>query len=79
MKNYSTMERPKLLFADEGDPLRPTHLLNGVSPVWDTGGGKPCGACGTEGACVRCKVSPHMDWTYTVVRPLAGGKTGTWP
>ena len=71
VKNYSTMERPKLLFADEGDPLRPTHLLNGASPVWDSGSSNPCGACET-GACVKCKVSPHLDWTYTVARPLAG-------
>jgi hypothetical protein len=71
IKNYSTLERPKLLFADPGDPLRPTHLLNGASPVW------PCAPChGSKdqegrGSCVKCKVTPHMDFTYTVVRPLA--------
>jgi hypothetical protein len=92
VKNFSTMERPKLLFADAGDPLRPTHLLNGASPVWDSGSGSgsggggggggggsggsgsnPCGVCET-GACVKCKVSPGLDWTYTVVRPLAGSE-----
>ena len=70
VKNYATMERPKLLFADPNDPTRPTHLLNGASPVWDADGKNACGACETA-ACVKCKVSPGMDWTYTVVRPLS--------
>jgi hypothetical protein len=71
VKNYATMERPKLLFADPLDPARPTHLLNGASPVWDAANAtNPCGAC-ESAQCVKCKVSPGMDWTYTVVRPLA--------
>ena len=77
VKTYATMERPKLLFADPADPLRPTHLLNGASPVWDMGNAtNPCGACET-GACVKCKVSPGMDWTYTVARPLAPARGRT--
>ena len=72
VKHYATLERPKLLFADPAHPLRPTHLLNGASPVWDASNNasSPCGACRTAGQCVGCKVSPGMDWTYTVVRPL---------
>lgn len=35
---FATLERPKLLFADKADPLRPTHLLNGASPVWQSAG-----------------------------------------
>ena len=33
---FSTMERPKLMFNREGDP---THITNGVSPVY------PCDSC----------------------------------
>ena len=68
-KTYSTMERPKFLFADPADPLRPTHLFNGASPVWDAGSTNPCGGCKLA-TCVKCKVTTGMDWTYTVVRPL---------
>jgi len=32
-RTYSTVERPKLVFADAGNPHTPTHLFNGVSPV----------------------------------------------
>ena len=78
VRHYSTLERPKLLFADPTDPLRPTHLLNGASPVWDAAAANPCGRCqaadgSAAGQCVRCKVTAGADWTYTVVRPLAGG------
>jgi hypothetical protein len=71
VKNYATMERPKLLFADPADPTRPTHLLNGASPVWDASSKNPCDVCGTTRACVKCKVTQGVDWTYTVVRPLS--------
>lgn len=30
---FSTKERPHLVFNDEGEP---THLINGVSPFWET-------------------------------------------
>ena len=76
--HFATMERPKLLFSDPEHPFQPTHLYNGASPVWaDSGNGtaNPCGACGESrkgdvGNCVKCKVQPGMDWTYTTVRPL---------
>lgn len=57
--NFSTLERPKLVFGDDG---RPTHLLNGASPRW------PCESCG---GCTSCKVTPGTDWTFTIVRKLA--------
>ena len=34
-QHFATLERPKLVFADPADPHRPTHLLNGASPVWN--------------------------------------------
>ena len=76
-RHYSTLERPKLLFADASDPLRPTHLLNGASPVWDAAAANPCGRChaadgSAPGQCVKCKVTAGLDRTYTIVRPLAG-------
>ena len=72
-KYYATLERPKLLFTDPAYPFRPTHVINGASPVWDEGApANPCGACRTPGQCVGCKVTPGMDWTFTLVRPLGG-------
>ena len=77
-KTFSTMERPKLIFGNASEPTQPTHITNGVSPVWDANKTDPCAACG--GVCVNCKVytrernpdAPHdLDWTYTLVRPLA--------
>lgn len=58
VQNFSTIERPKLLFDSNGTA---THLFNGVSPSW------PCSTCG---GCTSCKVSPGKDWTYTMVRQL---------
>lgn len=67
---FATMERPHLIFDKDGHP---THLLNGVSPVWDEK--TPCHQCdarpGTEHSCVVCKTSPGYDWTYTLTQPLA--------
>merc|ERR1712118_263 len=39
---FASMERPQFLFADSAAPWRPTHLVNGVSPIWDDGDA-PCG------------------------------------
>jgi hypothetical protein len=66
-QHFATMERPKFLFADPTAPTRPTHLINGVSPVWNTTGADPCGACGH---CSACKVHIGRDWTYTLARGL---------
>eukprot|EP00035_Acanthoeca_spectabilis_P011694 m.206085 g.206085 ORF g.206085 m.206085 type:complete len:564 (-) comp15424_c0_seq2:110-1801(-) len=66
-EHFATMERPKLIFADPSRPTTPTHLFNGVSPVWNGSQADPCAACGH---CSRCKVTPGMDWTYTLARPL---------
>lgn len=65
-QTFSTMERPKLLFSESGVP---THLINGVSPVY------PCDTCivGNSppgGGCCWCKVTPREDWTYTLMQPL---------
>jgi hypothetical protein len=61
VQNFSTLERPKLVFAADGQP---TVLFNGASPQW------PCGPCG---GCTSCKVTPGTDWTYTLVRRLSAG------
>eukprot|EP00039_Didymoeca_costata_P015947 m.277655 g.277655 ORF g.277655 m.277655 type:complete len:506 (-) comp16312_c0_seq2:50-1567(-) len=60
---FATMERPKLLFNDNGTP---GHITNGVSPVY------PCNGCGggVDDWCVKCKVHPGIDWTYTLMQPL---------
>jgi len=58
-QNFSTIERPKLLF----DAGRPSYLLNGVSSYWP-------GGCGPCGGCTECKVTRGTDWTYTMVRRL---------
>ena len=73
------VDRPKLIFANASNPSQPTHLFNGVSPVYGnaSNGANPCAMCG--GVCVDCKVytrakdprAPHdLDWTYTLLRPL---------
>jgi len=62
---FATFERPHLLFDSKRNP---THLVNGVSPVW------PCVGCerraGSNSSCVVCKTSKGLDWTYTLVSPL---------
>lgn len=66
---FATMERPHLVFGSNGDP---THILNGVSSVWDAK--TPCHQCdarpGSQHSCVVCKTSAGVDWTYTLARPL---------
>eukprot|EP00041_Stephanoeca_diplocostata_P020352 m.453628 g.453628 ORF g.453628 m.453628 type:complete len:513 (+) comp21552_c0_seq2:152-1690(+) len=67
-QTFSTMERPKLYFNTEGVP---THLTNGVSPVY------PCDTCivgdsPPGGGCCWCKVTPGEDYTYTLMQPLGG-------
>lgn len=70
LQMFSTMERPKLLFDDS---RAPTHLINGVSPVY------PCSGCNhsvmggdapPSGGCCWCKVLPGHDWTYTLMQTL---------
>jgi hypothetical protein len=65
--HFSTMERPKFLFADPTNPTRPTHLFNGVSPVWNSTDSDPCRGCGH---CSHCKTTANLDWTFTLARPL---------
>lgn len=65
---FATMERPKFLYADSKNPTQPTHLLNGVSPVWNSSDpSDPCAACGH---CSACKVHKGADWTYTLTQTL---------
>lgn len=72
-QSFATLERPKLVFADKSDPHTPTHLINGVSPVWQNGS-DPCIKCGHCSACkVACKTrgdAVDLDWTYTLMQPL---------
>ena len=32
VQHFATMERPKFVFADPGNPTKPTHLFNGTRP-----------------------------------------------
>ena len=65
----------QLIFGDQADPFRPTHITNGASPVWGGNASDPCQECGH---CSHCKVAStargdavDVDWTYTLVRPIA--------
>ena len=71
--SFATMERPKFVYADPADPTKPTHLFNGVSPVWDASNrSNPCWQCGgATSHCSACKVHKGVDWTYTLAQPLA--------
>jgi len=68
-QNFATMERPHLVFTDR----IPTHIIHGVSPIWDQYGA-PCNVCdarpGSAHSCVVCKTSAGYDWTYTLVQRL---------
>ena len=47
--------------ADTEHPMRPTHLLNGVSPLWNSSNLRdPCAECGH---CSACKCHKGGDWT----------------
>jgi hypothetical protein len=63
---YCSAERPKLFLDQEGTP---THLINGLSShLW------PCNGCPAEGytnVCNKCKLTKGIDYTYTMMRPLA--------
>ena len=69
-ETFSTMERPKLMFDAKGNP---THITNGVSPVYPCNSCKGFGDAPKEGGCCWCKVTPGQDYTYTVIQPLGGG------
>lgn len=60
---FATLERPKVHFWPH--TLVPAYITNGASPQW------PCAACKDGGRCSACKVSPGLDWTYTLIRPFA--------
>lgn len=71
-QNFSTLERPHLVFNDAGVP---THSVHGASPVWaQYGDHHPCEVCparpGTEHSCVVCKTSTYYSWTYTLTQEL---------
>lgn len=66
-ETFSTMERPKLMFDSEGNP---THITNGVSPVYPCNTCKGFGDAPPQGGCCWCKVTPGEDWTYTVIQSL---------
>jgi hypothetical protein len=75
---FATLERPKLLFGDPRDPHRPTQLLNGACPYWDSNASDPCAVCGYCGACKVASDTPgspynhghDVDWTFTLARPV---------
>ena len=80
-KNFSSFERPKLVFDPETGV--PTHSVHGVSPVWDGDGDgaaqrggteNPCGVCerrfGTMHSCSVCKTTQGHDHTYTLIQKL---------
>ena len=75
VQKFATWERPHLLMGADGEP---SHLINGVSPVWLGPDGNPCSQCdrraGSAHSCVVCKTSCSagycVDWTYTVVSTL---------
>lgn len=66
-ETFATLERPKLFFSANNTP---THITNGVSPVWPCGGCTGFGDAPTTGGCCWCKVKPGIDWTYTLMQPL---------
>ena len=66
-QTFSTMERPKLMFDKDGNP---THITNGVSPVYPCDSCKGFGDAPRGGGCCWCKVTPGEDWTYTLMQPL---------
>lgn len=66
-QTFSTMERPKLMFDDSGNP---THITNGVSPVYPCDSCKGFGDAPKDGGCCWCKVTPGEDWTYTLMQPI---------
>eukprot|EP00750_Incisomonas_marina_P020695 INCI4074.11.p1 GENE.INCI4074.11~~INCI4074.11.p1 ORF type:complete len:492 (-),score=45.36 INCI4074.11:1168-2643(-) len=71
-QQFSTYERPHLLFNDKGQP---THLINGVQAYWDPPGAEgPCDKCdarpGSNHSCVVCKTTAGIDFTYTLVTAL---------
>ena len=68
--------------SDPEHPFQPTHqrAVAGVGRDSGNGAANPCRACGEAskgdvrvGNCVKCKVQPGMDRTYTTVRPLKLG------
>jgi hypothetical protein len=62
VEHFATMERPKFLFANSTAPTTPTHLVNGVSPVWNgSNPTNPCAYCGHCSAC-KCKVGERGEW-----------------
>lgn len=66
-QTFSTMERPKLMFDVDGNP---THITNGVSPIYPCDSCKGFGDAPKEGGCCWCKVTPGEDWTYTLMQPI---------
>ncbi len=68
-QQFSTWERPHLLFDDDGIA---THLVVAVSPYWNDD--RPCDGCpkrvGSEHSCVVCKCYGGHDYTYTLVVAL---------
>ena len=66
-QTFSTMERPKLMFDKDGNP---THITNGVSPVYPCDSCKGFGDAPKLGGCCWCKVTPGQDWTYTLMQPI---------
>jgi len=70
--NFSTFERPHLVFNEAGIP---THSIHGASPVWaQYGDHHPCEVCparpGSEHSCVVCKSSQYYSYTYTLLQEL---------
>lgn len=64
-RHFASAVRPKLLLDGDGNP---THLINGLGPhPW------PCNGCpwhNDTNVCNKCKLTPGIDYTYTIMRRL---------
>ena len=64
---FSTRERPQMIFASTTNRTTPIGMTSAVSP-------QPIGPwCDTrckQHTCSQCKVTPGLDWTYTIFVPL---------
>ena len=74
-QHFSTFERPHLVFGSP-DGKTATHLVVAAQPYYRSPETlQICGGCeariGSASSCVTCKVSSSLDYTFTMVLPLA--------